>query len=211
MNSSSNRSRGRVLRDSDGFRAADLGTVRAAMARDLVVDPALVQHATEDGYRSGYDAGFAAGLEDAAAAIESRERTRGEQLQAALERLAIEVDVVADRHREVITQVEDQIVRVAFDIAEAVLGRELRATDQGAADAIHRALQFAPPSGPVVARLHPDDLASLTHPEQLLAGRALTVVADPSLAPGDAIVDVGPARIDARIAPALERIRAVLA
>lgn len=49
---------------------ADLATVRARVARDLVVDPSLIEEATEAGYRAGYEAGFTAGLNDAAAAID---------------------------------------------------------------------------------------------------------------------------------------------
>lgn len=210
MSSSSSRTRGRVLRDPSRFAAADLGTVRSAAARDLVVDPALVEGATEEGYRQGYDEGFTAGLEDAANAIESRERRRGEQLEQVLAQLADAVDDIANRHDDVVVRIERQVVEIAFEIARTLLARELRATDAGGADAIHRALQFAPPTGPVIARLHPDDIAALADPAGLLANRALTLVADPTLAPGDAIVDVGPAHIDARIEPALARIREVL-
>lgn len=210
MSSSSSRSRGRVLRDAH-FGAADLGTVRSAAARDLVIDPALVQGAAEEGYRSGYDEGFAAGLEDASTAIESRERSRGEQLTRVLTRLTDEVDALAVRHHAVIRDVEQQIVAIAFEIATTVLGRELRTIDERGADAIRRALQLGPTGSPVIARLHPDDAASIGDVEAIAAGRALTIVVDPSLAPGDAVVDIGPTHIDARITPALERVREVLA
>jgi flagellar assembly protein FliH len=213
MNSSTSRARGRVLRDGGWFGAADFGTVTSTAARDLVVDPALVEQATENGYRAGYDAGFTAGLEDASTAIQSREQSRGDQLRDVLARLANEVDLISTHHSAVIDEIEGRIVSVAFEIAQTVLGRELSATDQPAADSIRRALQFAPHNGPVIARLHPDDIASLGEPDALdavVAGRALRLVSDPTLTPGDAIVDIGPARIDARIAPALERIREVL-
>ena len=211
MSSSSSRGRVRVIRDNSGnVRVADLGTVRGPSVRDLVVDPALVEHATEDGYRAGYDAGFNAGLEDAAAAIASRERTRSEQLNAVLELLAHEVDVIAQRHAEVIDEIEHQAVATATAIAEILVGRELRATEDRGLDGVRRALAFAPPHGPVVARLHPDDVQSLGDPNAVLVGRALSVIADPSLQPGDALVDVGPARIDARISQALQRIHEVL-
>jgi flagellar assembly protein FliH len=199
-----------VREAGDRFGVADLGTVRGPLARDLVVDPDLVEHATEAGYRAGYDAGFTAGIEDAAAAIDSRERARGEQVRSVVDRLAAEADAVAERHAAIVHEIEAQVVRMAFDIAQTLVGRELRATDQAAADAIRRALEFAPATGPVVVRLHPDDVEALGDPARVVSGRALTVVSDPALASGDAIVDVGPARIDARIASAIERIREVL-
>lgn len=211
MNSSSSRGRVRVMRDADGrVDLADLGTVRGPLARDLVVDPELVEQATEAGYRTGYDAGFTAGIEDAAAAIESRERARGDQLRSVVDQLAAEVDVIAERHAAIVEEIETQVAQMAFAIAEALVGRELRATDHAGADAIRRALEFAPATGPIVLRLHPEDVDALGDPATIVSGRALTVVTDPTLAPGDAVVDVGPARIDARIAPAMERIREVL-
>jgi flagellar biosynthesis/type III secretory pathway protein FliH len=199
-----------VREAGDRFGAADLGTVRSPLARDLVVDPDLVEHATEAGYRAGYDAGFTAGIEDAAAAIDSRERARGEQVRSVVERLAAEADTLAERHAAAVDQVATQIVQLAFDIAQTLVGRELRATDSAAADAIRRALELAPTTGPVVAHLHPDDVDALGDPACVVAGRALTIVTDRSLASGDTIVDVGPARVDARLAPAVQRIREML-
>ena len=200
----------RVLRGVGAPVAADLGTVRAPIARDLVVDPALVAHASEEGYRAGYDAGFTAGLHDAAAAITAREQSRAVQLAAVVDRLAAEAEVIADRHARVVVEIEEQVLGVAFEIARTLVGRELREVDGRGADALRRCLQLAPPTGPVAARLHPDDAASLGDPAAVVGNRELTVVVDSTLAPGDAIVDVGSARIDGRIEPALDRIREVL-
>ena len=210
MNSSSNRTRGRVLRDTP-FNRADLGTVRSPSARDLVIDPALVESAAEDGYRAGYDEGFAAGLEDAATAIAAREAKRGEQLTRVLAHLADNVDHLDARHRAVIDDIERQIASIAFQIATTLVGRELRASDSLAADAIRRALQLAPPTGAVIARLNADDAASIDDIAAIAPGRALSIVIDPTLSSGDAIVDIGPTHIDARIQPAMDRVLEVLA
>jgi flagellar assembly protein FliH len=96
------------------------------------------------------------------------------------------------------------------EIAEGLLGHELRHADARGRDAIARALALAPEAGLVVARLHPDDLAGLPEPENLFPGRDVRVVADSTLNPGDAIVDVGACRVDARLGEALERVREVL-
>jgi flagellar assembly protein FliH len=190
--------------------AADIGTVRARAARDLVVDPALVEEATESGYRAGYDAGFTAGLEDAATAIDSRERARGDQLHAVLEQLHVAATALATDHRSIIADIEARVVAIAVDVATELVGHDVAQRDERGRAALGRALRFAPDGAPVVARLHPDDVATAGVDTDAAGGDSIRIVADPTLAPGDCIVDVGATRIDARIAPAIERVRAVL-
>jgi flagellar assembly protein FliH len=191
---------------------ADLATVRARIARDLVIDPELVRDATDEGYRTGYNAGFTAGLEDAATAIDAREQQRRGELRSVVERLAIAIDELDGRHRDVITDIESRAVAVACEIAEAIVGHELAASEHPGRDAIVRCLQLAPADGTVIAHLHPDDVATAAFEDTAAVyGRAIRIVADATLTPGDAVVDVGPTRIDGRVAPALARIREVLA
>ncbi len=205
----------RVLRGLDPADAtatrADLGTVRARSARDLVVDPGLVRDATEEGYRAGYDAGFSAGLADAAEAIDSRERARGEQIRALLAELHGTAQELATDHQAIVVDMEARIVDMACTIAMELVGHELRHTDDAARDALTRALRLAPENGAVVARLHPNDIATAGELTDVVLNRTLTVVPDTSLRPGDCIVDIDNTRIDARIAPALERVSELLA
>ncbi len=199
-----------VLRGIDAS-AADLGTVRARIARDLVIDPELVRDATDEGYRTGYNAGFTAGLEDAAAAIDAREQQRQAELRSVVQHLASAVDGLDARHREVISEIEQRIVAVACDIAEALVGHELALAQAPGRDAITRCLQLAPADGTVIAHLHPDDVATAAVDDPVVTyGRAVRIVADASLTRGDAVVDVGPTRIDGRVGPAITRIREVL-
>lgn len=199
----------RVLRGIEP-RPADIGTVSARAARELVVDPRLVHEATEEGFRFGYDEGFSKGLADSADAIDAREQARGEQLRSTMARLDAAANALAVEHAAVIEAIEEQIVTLACAIATEIVGAELRHTNQRGRDALLRALRFAPEQGAVRARLHPDDVATAGDLSTLLAGRALDVVSDPLLDTGDCVVDIDATRIDARIAPALARIRAVL-
>ena len=63
------------------------------------------------------------------------------------------------------------------------------------------------PAGDAVVRLNPADVATVG---DLTFGRELTIVADPSVEPAGAIVEVGACTIDAQIGPALARVRKAL-
>ncbi len=197
-----------------GFEArdADIGVVRSQGARHLVVDPELLQGATDDGYRVGYQAGFDSALEDAAAAIESRERRRSEELASVLDQLANTASFIESDHADIIAAMQHQVIALAIDIAETLIGHELATGSDVGRAALDRALQLAPKSGPVTAQLHADDYATLENSGEIngYADRGITITVGTELSPGDCIVDVEATRIDARIAPALQRVREVL-
>ncbi len=103
------------------------------------------------------------------------------------------------------------MVAAAMQIAEVIVGHVLADPDGRGRDAIARALALAPVHGDVTARLHPADIAVLGDPDDLAPGRVLVIVPDPSLSPGDCVVDVASCRVDARVSAAIERAREVLA
>ena len=98
-----------------------------------------------------------------------------------------------------------------MQIAQVLVGHELAQPDERGRDAIARALALrararrrrspacTPPTSP----------RSATRPRSRPVACS-TIVADPSLTPGDCIVDVACCRIDARISAALDRAREVL-
>lgn len=124
-------------------------------------------------------------------------------LTAAAQKLAAELS-------EACTALEGHVVEAALQIAEAVIGREPAvATDPGA-DAVRRALTVLPHDVTTfVLRLNPADHARLDR--TVLAGHAVTVVDDPTVPSGDAVVETDTSVIDASLAAALGRVREVLA
>jgi flagellar assembly protein FliH len=124
--------------------------------------------------------------------------------------LGREADAFAARETTARTEIEDQVVAAAMRIAEVLVGHELAQPDGRGRDAIARALALAPVHGDITARLHPADIAVLGDPAELAPGRVLAIVPDPTLSPGDCVVDVASCRIDARVSAAIERAREVL-
>lgn len=190
--------------------AIDLSVVRSRAARELVVDPQLVEDAVEEGYRMGYDAGLQAGLDDSATAIAEREAARAERVRAAVSALTSAAEDLRQREATARAHIEDQVVAAAFAIAEAIVGHELRHAEQRGRDALARALALTPDHGLVTARLNPEDLATVGETGALAPGRTIELVGDASLAPGDCVIEVEACRIDARIGAALDRVREVL-
>jgi flagellar assembly protein FliH len=167
----------------------------------------------------GHAAGYAAGLRQAALAAEAlRDAAEADNderasvarvaVLSALRALDSAREQVAAANGLVLAAADAALAAAALDLAEAIIGRELDDAETSAKAAVSRALSGVAPDEVVALRLHPDDIAVLGADAGQLAG--LHVVADPSLARGDAIVTLPDGSVDARIASALERARAVL-
>jgi len=167
----------------------------------------------------GHAAGYAAGLRLAERELEGRraelealhvERlVRLEALSAArVAALSAAARALDARVAPVAAEAEGTLVELAVELAEAVLGRTLRTDPEtGAEAAVRRALGVVDPALVLSVRLHPDDVA-------VLAGATgdswPLLVADPSLARGDAEADLPVGHVDARLTTAAARMRAAL-
>ena len=156
---------------------------------------AELQAAIETAYRRGWEEGARTTADAVAGALTALEKAT-DHLSAA----------VAADDRAVI----DVAVPLALELTRLLLNREIAAAEDPGADAIRRGLEQAPSAGHLVVRLHPDDRTGLDEVGAGLTGRSYEIVADPSVETGDALIDVGGGRIDARIGPALTRVAEVL-
>lgn len=202
MSSSSSR----VLRAGAAARAADLAVLDLAPQGLARLDPARVDAAVAEGREAGYRAGFAAG--EAAGRAEAAARW-GDELAAVVRAGDDAVTEALAGLRAVADATAQRITRVAFELAEAIVGRELALATAPGRDAVARALSVAPEDVELVLHLHPGDAAALG-PDGLPAGRAVRVVPDPAVEPGGCVARAGWTSVDATLGTALERVRAVL-
>ena len=175
------------------------------------------QQRREAGYADGYAAGYEMGLAQAARdgeaeALEHRRAaTRLGQAADALQRAAADL---AARDAAALAAIESDVLQLAFGLAEAIVGHELRATDTPVLDALARAARLLPDRGDSVVRVHPDDLAvaaAAVSAEPAGWPGDVQVVGDRNVEPGGCVVDVGECRIDAQVGAAIERLRAAWA
>ena len=192
------------------------------VAGSATVPDDLLLEARQAAHAAGYSAGWASGIRaaQARAAIEAERRRREtEQLladqRAGIQRCIAGLDAAAAtlerQSLPTVEQLETLLLESAFAIAEALVGHALRDDAVRAPAALARVLALAPSGEPLTVRLSPADHATLTAQPDADATRAITLVADPALADGDAVATTGATEIDARIRAGVARVREVLA
>jgi flagellar assembly protein FliH len=175
------------------------------------------------GYATGYANGRRVAAEEQATWLAAAEETRAAHETHAAEQvtaLARALQAAAARLGEatvpVLSDVEGAVVEAAFELATAVVGVALADRLSAARAAVARALSGETAGAVAVVRLSPQDLALLESGEasaDLLtaAGASPRLVADPALAPGDAVAELPAGWLDARVSSALARAKEALA
>ncbi|ALE04205.1 hypothetical protein AL755_00320 (plasmid) [Arthrobacter sp. ERGS1:01] len=176
--------------------------------------------AKASGYTQGHAAGYAAGLQLAALdAADERARTAAEHARvlaalnartnAELAALRTAGQALGLRTAPVLADAEQTLFACALELAQALLGSELRDGETSARAALARALDHDGADVPLRIRMNPSDIATLTG---LDAGTAAGVdlAPDPALNPGDAIAEFPHGYLDATIAAAVARARTAL-
>jgi flagellar assembly protein FliH len=162
------------------------------------------------GHAAGYEAGYADGQRDAEAAARDAERDSLARVDRALTALSRSVEAARSAYEERAAQLEGAVPPFAFELLETLFGREsVLAVDPGR-QAVARALALDESTLPALVRLCPDDAATIGDLADLAPSRTVTVVADPAVEPGGALVEVGSTTIDSQLSRALDRVRAVI-
>jgi flagellar assembly protein FliH len=166
---------------------------------------------------AGHAVGFAAGRREAAEILAreladqrqehermlERERTALRAVTSALSSAAARLDAVT---MPVLASADASLLAGAVELAEAIVGRELRDDPRSALGRVRATLAAAGAAHSLEGiRVHPRDAALLAE-EDL----GVPVHADAALAPGDAVVLLTHGILDARVAGAVERARRAL-
>lgn len=159
--------------------------------------------ARADAERAGYWDGRAEGRR--AGAVEGRHDVVA-RAASALDALDRAADRLARTDASTVTDLAPRVVELALELAGLILQREVAASAEPAREAILRVLPALPERGELVVRLHPEDHRALGDGDDLVPGRHVTLVADPTLGRGDAVADVGPCRVESRLDEALARV-----
>ena len=200
----------RVLRDHGAtvvpLELPDLDEPRPARASGgNHAPPPVWSAAYRDGYDEGLSTGRAEGLSRGAqeAATEAARTAR-----QVVEALRAEVNAAIRSQQDAVVRLEREALELALEVAEMVLGHHVAACDDPGTEALARALGAVRTSGPLVAHLHPEDLALMGAAE---GGEDVELVGDPGVGRGGCILDAGACRVDATFASALDRVRQALA
>ena len=136
--------------------------------------------------------------------------TASARVDAAVAALCRSVDAARSAYEERSAQLEGAVPRFAFDaVGGAVrsgVGARRRSRPRGGRPSARPGRKHLP----AVARLSPDDADTIGELADLSPSRPLTVVADPTVEPGGAMVEIGSTTIDSQLSRALERVRAVI-
>ena len=196
----------------------------AALAFEPLTVPVLAETEQERAAMAaararGYAAGFAEGrraaaeeqarwladAEDARAAESAESADHVAVLAHALRSAAVEL---REATVPVLAEAEAALVEAAFELATAVVGVALSDRVAGARAAVERVVAATDGGAVPVVRLNPADVEELRGAG--LSPEEVRLVADPSLARGDAIGELSGGWLDARVGEALARAREVL-
>lgn len=154
-------------------------------------------------HQAGFETGYAEGLAAAQAAVAQATDDANRRVRHAVNALTQAVEMFDQRQTVALSDVEDAIVAGAFALARTVLQRELISAEDPGGDALARALQLLPDRGEVIARLHPDDAATLNMQRLETGVRQVVLVADPAIEVGGCVLEAGDMCIDGQLSTAL--------
>ncbi|MEK7702621.1 MAG: FliH/SctL family protein [Nitrospirota bacterium] len=161
----------------------------------------------QEGIVKGIAKGFKEGKE-VGLAVKGEEIVEYNRLTKLLLQLSSDVKCLTEKN---LSKVEQNLLKVSVAIAERILRKEIAADSEAVLGFVTEGLQKITPVEMVSIRIHPQDVAFLTRktPELLQAVEgipSLRFEIDPTLLPGDCIVESREQSVDGRLKSQLSRM-----
>jgi flagellar assembly protein FliH len=164
----------------------------------------VAQQAGQQGYQDGMQQGFAAGQEQGLA-----------ETLARVEQLKMEFVELVLARRKVLAAMEPEIVHLAVNIAEKIVGMELATGREIITGIVRQALATLKERDEIVIRVNPSEVeavvANQAAYEAMIEGlKRFEVLADGAIEVGSCAIETNLGNVDARISTQLEAVRAGL-
>ncbi|GIU50834.1 flagellar assembly protein FliH [Shewanella sairae] len=195
---------------------------------EVILPPTLSEiediraHAEQEGFAEGQEKGFSEGIEKGR--LEGLEQghsegfTQGQQ-QGYEEGLKAATDMTR-RFEELLNQfetplaildveIEKELLSTAMTLAKTVIGHELKTSPEHVLAALRQGIDSLPiKEQSVNVRLHPNDEALITelYSQAQLERNRWTIEVDPSLSPGDCIINSGRSHIDMTVETRMQHV-----
>jgi flagellar assembly protein FliH len=163
------------------------------------------------GWSEGQRAALRRGAEQSAAAatdLERLEQIRAREHAAAIAGLTAAAAGLRAATVEIAARIGAQATDLAFEVVTTLLGHELAAATDPGPGVVGRVLAVLPRNATASVRLHPAAVDSAATAE--LAELGVELIADPSLALHDAVVETDTTAVDLRLGLAVDRLREAL-
>jgi flagellar biosynthesis/type III secretory pathway protein FliH len=174
------------------------------VAQQLEVDRAAFANGQETAYRKGFEEGLVRGREEG-----------NRQIEPAIELLREWGQILQAEKEELARRYESEVVELAFQIAERILGSEITTRPEAIVDVAKQALKKIVNVDEVVLRVHPDDQKILEEScgelsREVSSGKPLEFRADTSIARGGCVVETESGMLDAQLGSQVDQLRALL-
>lgn len=165
----------------------------------------------QQAWTAGYEVGMEQGISVGRAATVAEDAASDRRMATIANALHTAAQAAVSNMQDEFALASEALVQASFELALAIVERDLRDRPRTGEEALRSALALVPPRVPCIARLHPSDVDDLASLDSSMLHHDLSIVADYSVESGDCVVDLPSAQIENRLADAIARVRSVLA
>lgn len=169
---------------------------------------AQAQQMHQAAYQEGHEAGVQAGME-------AGQQAGMEQSMAFINHLKIQFIELVQLKRNVMAQMEPEVVRLALEIAQKIVGQELQTNKEMIVGIVRGGLSTLKERDEITIRVNPQEYDAIkahqTEFESMIEGlQRFDVLSDGAIEPGSCAIETNMGNVDARISTQFEAIRLAL-